>query len=106
MAKELGIDPFCTRLYITLMRLSISEARRRLPDLVRRIRRDAGARVQITVHDEVVAELRPALPEPAPGAAARRLLDLMAGLPRHRGRKTSVSSRVKRHLYGPARRRR
>ncbi len=86
------------------MKLPISEARRRLPDLVRQIRRDAGARVQITVHDEVVAELRAALPEPAPGTAARRLLDIMARLPSHRGRKTSVSSRVKRHLYGSARR--
>lgn len=86
------------------MKLPISEARRRLPGLVRRICRDAGARVQITVHNQVVAELRAVAPEPAPGRAARRLLDVMAGLPRHQGRKTSVSSRVKRHLYGPARR--
>ena len=49
------------------MKLSISEARKRLLALVRRIRRDAGARVEITVHDEVVAELRAVQPETEPG---------------------------------------
>lgn len=88
------------------MKLSISEARRRLPELVRQVRKEAGASVQITVHDEVVAELRGALPEPEPGAAARKLLELMRKLPKHRGRKTTVSSRVKEYLYGPASKRR
>lgn len=82
------------------MKISISDARRRLPELVHQIRKDAGTSVQITVHDEVVAELRAAQPELEPGAAARKLLELMAKLPRHRGRKTHVSSRVKEHLYG------
>lgn len=88
------------------MKISISEARRRLPELVRQVRKEAGASVQITVHDEVVAELRGALPEPEPGAAARKLLELMRKLPKHRGRKTTVSSRVKEYLYGPASKRR
>lgn len=83
------------------MKISISEARRRLPELVRQVREDAGIRVQITVHDEVVAELRAALPEPEPGAAAKKLLELMEKLPKHRGRKTNISPRVKEHLYGP-----
>ncbi len=83
------------------MKLSISEARKRLLALVRRIRRDASARVEITVHDEVVAELRAVQPETEPGAAARRLLRLMKKLPTPQGRKTAVSSRVKSHLYGP-----
>lgn len=82
------------------MKLSISEARKRLPALVRRVQRDAGASVQITVHDEVVAELRAAQPEPEPGVAARKLLQLMERLPKPRGRKTDVSSHVKVHLYG------
>ena len=81
------------------MRLSISEARRRLPELVRQVRKDPGSSVQITVHDEVVAELRAALPEPEPGAAARALLELMRKLPKHRGRTTDVSVRIKEHLY-------
>lgn len=82
------------------MKLSISEARRRLPALVRRVQRDAGQSVQITVHDEVVAELRAVQPEPEPGAAAKKLLQLMTQLPKRRGRKTDVSLHVKEHLYG------
>lgn len=85
------------------MKVSISEARKRLPELVRQVRKDAGAAVQITVRDEVVAELRAALPEPEPGAAARALLELRKKLAR-KGRKAQahdVSSHVKKYLYGP-----
>lgn len=82
------------------MKLSISEARKQLPALVRRVRRDAGTRVEITVHDEVVAELRAVQPGPEPGAAAKTLLRLMKDLPKLRGRKRPISSRVKPHLYG------
>ena len=82
------------------MKLSISEARKRLPALVRQVRRDAGARVEITVHNEVVAELRAVQPEPEPGVAAQSLLRLMKKLPRPRGRKLPISSHVKTHLYG------
>jgi antitoxin (DNA-binding transcriptional repressor) of toxin-antitoxin stability system len=82
------------------MKLSISEARKRLPELVRQVRKDAGARIEIMVRDEVVAELRAALPEPEPGAAAQKLAALMRRLPKHRGRKTGVSRHVKEHLYG------
>lgn len=82
------------------MKLSISEARRRLPELVRQVKNDPGTPVQITVRDEVVAELRAALPEPEPGAAARALVELMQKLPRRRGPKVAISSRLKEHLYG------
>ena len=85
------------------MKISISEARKRLPELVRQVRKEGGASVQITVHDEVVAELRAALPEPEPGAAARALLELARKLPRarrRRGRPSDVSARVKKYLYG------
>jgi len=82
------------------MKLSISETRKRLPELVRQVRKDAGTTVQITVRDEVVAELRAALPEPEPGAAARKLMELMGKLPKARGSKTDISSHVKEHLYG------
>ncbi len=80
------------------MKLSISEARKRLPELVRQLSKDAGAKVEIMVRDEVVAELRAALPEP--GAAAKKLVALMRRLPKHRGRKTDISMHVKEHLYG------
>ena len=84
------------------MKLSISEARKRLPELVRHVRKDAGAKIEITVRDEVVAELRAALPEPEPGAAAKKLSALMRRLPKHRGRKTDLSGHVKKYLYGSA----
>ena len=83
-----------------MTRLSITEARRRLPQLVRRLTRDRNAVVQITVRDEVVAELRGAVPEPEPEAAARALLDLMNKLPKHRGRRRNISGHVKEYLYG------
>jgi antitoxin (DNA-binding transcriptional repressor) of toxin-antitoxin stability system len=54
------------------MKLSISEARKRLPELVRQVRKDAGAKVEITVRDEVVAELRGPLPEPEPGSCGEK----------------------------------
>ncbi|MGH7774174.1 MAG: hypothetical protein ACREQA_18270 [Candidatus Binatia bacterium] len=82
------------------MKFSISEARKRLPELVRQVRKDPGAAVQITVRDEIVAELRAPLPEPEPGAAARKLLEIMKKLPKPRKRKTDVSSKVKEYLYG------
>ncbi len=82
------------------MKIPISEARRRLPELVRRVHKDAGTVVQITVRDEVLAELRPVLPEPEPGAAAKALLELAKSLPKHRGPKENVSGRVKEYLYG------
>ena len=82
------------------MKVSISEARRTLPELIRQIRKQAETSIQITVHDEVVAELRAVQPEPEPGAAARKLLELMAKLPKHRGRRTSISSHAKQSLYG------
>ena len=82
------------------MRITISEARKRLAELVRQVRKDAGTTVQITVRDEVVAELRAALPEPEPGAAARKLLEVMAKLPKARRSKKNISSHAKEHLYG------
>jgi antitoxin (DNA-binding transcriptional repressor) of toxin-antitoxin stability system len=82
------------------VRLPISEARRRLPELVRHIREDTGATVHITVHGEVVAELRAALPEPPPGGAAKALLALARRQRAVRRRTGQVSANVKAHLYG------
>jgi len=86
------------------MELSISEVRRRLPELVRLVCKDSGTVLSITVHGQRVAELRAVQPEPEPGAAARKLLELMEKLPVHQGPKRRVSARVKQHLYASARR--
>ena len=82
--------------------ISISEARRRLPELVRRVRKDAAQRFRILVNREVVAEIRSAEPEPEPGAAIRALLAMASrrGSSGAKGRKVAVSSSVKNHLYG------
>jgi antitoxin (DNA-binding transcriptional repressor) of toxin-antitoxin stability system len=82
------------------MKLSISETRKRLPELVRHIRKDSGETIQITVREEVVAELRAAVPEPEPGLAAKKLLRLMRKMPKHRSRKVNVSGHMKDYLYG------
>jgi len=37
-------------------------------------------------------------PEPEPGAAAKKLLELMSRLPRTRGGKVNISAHVKEHL--------
>ncbi len=85
-----------------MKRVSITEARRRLPQLVRQLKQVPGSVVQITVRNEVVAELRAtlAVSEPEPGAAARALLEIMRKLPKHRGRRRNISGHVKEHLYG------
>ena len=82
------------------MKISISEARRRLAELVQQVRKDPGGTVQITVRDEVVAELRAAQPESE--AAAKKLLELMTKLPKHRGRRAIISSHAKEPLCGHA----
>lgn len=85
------------------MKLSISEARKRLPELVRRVGKSATAKVEITVGDKVVAELRASTPAPQAGVAAANLLSLMRTLPKRRGRKRDISGRINDYLYGSAR---
>ena len=81
--------------------IPITDARRQLPRLMRQLRRDPGAVYTITVRGEAVAELRAAPPGPEPGLAARKLLEIMARLPKPRGRaRGNVGARTKEHLYG------
>ena len=87
-------------MYNACMKISISEARQKLPELVRRVKKDGDLRVQITVNGDVAAELRGCPREPPPGAAARRLREVMAELPAHRGRKRHISEQINQHLYG------
>ena len=84
------------------MKITVTEARQKLPELVRRVKEDSGLRVQITVHGDIAAELRAYSPGPPPGAAARKLRSLMAELPAHRGPKRRVSEDVNAHLYAKA----
>jgi hypothetical protein len=77
--------------------ISISEARKKLPSIIKALKASPDSVFQITVHDEVVAEIkRP--PTVKPGEAAARLLELRK---KHRIRKKKypVSENTKEYLY-------
>ena len=86
------------------MRVNVTNARRLLPALLKKVHDDPNLRIEITVRDEPVAELRAMTPTPAPGEAIRRLLKLrarLAAIASAEGGPADVSTRVKDHLYGP-----
>jgi hypothetical protein len=79
--------------------ISISEARKRLPGIIKSLRTAPDTVFQVTVHDEVVAEIRTS-PMVKPGAAAARLLKLRKKAGGKRAsKKYPVSGSVKDHLY-------
>ena len=79
--------------------ISITEARKRLPGIIKSLRESPGTVYQITVHDEVVAEIKTP-PRIKPGEAAARLLDLSKKLRRGKKKyKLPISENIKEHLY-------
>lgn len=79
--------------------ISITEARKRLPGIIKSLKISPDSVFRITVHDEVVAEIRS--PQKVnPGEAADKLLQLRkkSRLP---GKKYEepISDNVKEHLY-------
>ena len=85
------------------MKIPISEARRRLPALLKTVQKDPRTTIQITVRDEVVGELRASQPQLEPGEAAKTLLKLRKKLARQglTTKNRRLSTRVKEELYGP-----
>lgn len=80
--------------------ISISDARKDLPRMIREIQRNPATVFRIAVRSETVAELRAAKPMIAPGEAVRKLIQLRKDLSAARGkRKESISSNVKEFLY-------
>jgi hypothetical protein len=81
--------------------VSISNARKDLPKMVKEIQRNPQTIFRITVRDEPVAEIRSAKPMVQAGEAVRKLLHLRQKLSfRFKGRpKEPISRRVKDHLY-------
>ncbi len=79
--------------------ISITEARRRLPGIIKSLKNSPDMVYRITVHDEVVAEIR-TTPKIKPGEAAAKLLEIRkrsgAGKKRY---KKPVSENIKDHLY-------
>ena len=78
--------------------ISISEARKNLPSIVKSLRNSPDTVYQITVHDEVVAEIRTP-PKIKPGEAAARLLDLRKRLGSKKYKTKPVSENIKEYLY-------
>jgi len=82
------------------MKISISQVRAELPKLVKRIQKDSSITYEITVHDNIVAELK-APPKIEPGLAARKLLEVIKTLPRPKHPSSvKVSEQINEHLYG------
>ncbi len=87
-----------------LQEISLSDARRRLSALLRKIEADPGAGYRILVRKRVVAELRsPAPARPRnPGAAMLKLALEMEKLASHAGAETDevTAANFKEHFYG------
>lgn len=79
--------------------ISISEARKTLPSLIKSLKRSPETVYQITVHNEVVAEIKKP-PMVKPGEAAAKLLELRKKT-RGKGKRyrVPVSENIKEHLY-------
>lgn len=69
------------------MQVPISEARTKLPQLIKQLQRNPSLTYEITVHHEVVAELKAPPQLSKEGEAAKRLLAIMEQLPKLRSRK-------------------
>ncbi len=81
--------------------VSISNARKDLPKMVKEIQRNPETVFRITVRDEPVAEIRSAKAMVQPGEALRKLIHLRKKLsysPRAKP-KERISRRVKDYLY-------
>ena len=95
-----GLVPYHAPMYKLYMQLSISDARKQLPELVRRAQQ--GEVIEITLRGEVVARLL--APEQDAGSAAEKLLAAMGATRRRKTRRpTDVSRRKTEYLTRPAR---
>jgi len=81
--------------------VSISNARKDLPQMIKEIEKNPGTIFKITVRNETVAELRSAKLLVRPGEAVRKLLQLRKKLSSTvKGQpKEAISHRVKDYLY-------
>ena len=77
--------------------ISITEARKKLSRIIKSFKASPDAVYHITVHDEVVAEIKKP-PTVKPGEAAAKLLDLRKHL-RSKRKKYRISESVKDYLY-------
>jgi hypothetical protein len=78
--------------------ISISDARKKLPWIIKSLKASPDTVYQITVHNEVVAEIRTP-PKIKPGEAAARLLELRKRLGSKKYRTKPISENIKEYLY-------
>jgi hypothetical protein len=78
--------------------ISITEARKRLPGIIKSLKTSPDTVFQITVHDEVVAEIRTP-PKIKSGEAAAKLLELRKRLGRKKYKTKPISENIKEYLY-------
>ncbi len=77
--------------------IPISEARKKLPSIIKSLKTSPDTVYQVTVHDEIVAEIKkPSMVKP--GEAAAKILALRKKTFRKR-RTYPVSENIKEHLY-------
>lgn len=83
--------------------VSISNARKDLPKMIKEIQKNPEIVFKITVRDEPVAEIRSAKAMVQPGEAARKLIQLRGRLshPVKGQLKEPISQRFKDYLYLP-----
>lgn len=77
----------------------ISEVRKKLPSIVKSLKKSPDTIYQITVHDEVVAEIKsPSVVKP--GEAAAKLIEMRKKFRgKRKGYRTALSENIKEHLY-------
>jgi antitoxin (DNA-binding transcriptional repressor) of toxin-antitoxin stability system len=79
--------------------IPISKARQKLPSIIKSLKKSPDIIYQVTVHGEVVAEIKsPAVINA--GDAAARLLTLRRRVKKGAGPTVAVSENIKDHLYG------
>jgi len=77
--------------------IPISEARKKLPSIIKSFKTSPDTIYQVTVHNEVVAEIKkPAMIKP--GEAVAKILELRKKTISKR-RKYPISENIKEHLY-------
>lgn len=81
--------------------VSISNARKDLPKIIKEIQKNPDTVFRITVRNEAVAEIRSAETLVAPGEAVRKLIHLRQKLsyPTRNKTREPISRRVKDYLY-------
>lgn len=77
--------------------ISITEARKRLPSIIKSLKSSPDTIYQITVHDEVVAEIKTPL-KIKPGEAAAKLLELRKRIGPKKYKTKPVSENIKKYL--------